>query len=251
VKAYEEQSPAFWPGYRVRKSPRARQVRFTMSLRDGLVVVVPRRFDVRRIPDLLETRKAWLERAAGRVEEERKNRESEAAVTLPGRITLPGIGQEWTLDYRDTDSPRVTAAERADNRLVLFGDTGKTESCRAALGRWLNRKTHERLEPWLVGLAAERGFALNRVVVKSQRTRWGSCSRRGTISLNVRLLFLPEDLARHVLIHELCHTVHMNHSREFRALLERHDPDCKESRRRLREAWRHLPAWLDNWPGRW
>lgn len=222
-----------------------------MSLRDGLVVVVPRRFDVRRIPDLLQTRKAWLERAAGRVEEERRNRETQAEVTLPGRISLPGIGQEWALYYRATDSRRVMAVERAGNRLVLFGDAGRTESCRAALGRWLNRKGHEHLEPRLVSLAAERGFVLSRVVVKSQRTRWASCSRSGTISLNVRLLFLPEDLARHVLIHELCHTVHMDHSREFRALLERHDPDCKENRRKLREAWRHLPAWLDSRPGRW
>lgn len=250
-RGHKGETPAFWPGYRVRMSSRARQVRLTMSLRDGLVVVVPRRFDVRRIPDLLQTRRAWLERAAGRIEEELKARESEAPVTLPGRITLPGIGQEWTLDYRATDSPRVMATERAGNRLVLFGDTGKVESCTAALGRWLNRKAHERLEPWLVELAAERGFTLNRVVVKSQRTRWASCSRHGTISLNVRLLFLPEDLARHVLIHELCHTVYMDHSREFRALLDRHDPDCKENGRKLRDAWRRLPAWLDSRRERW
>lgn len=250
-RGHEEEAPAFWPEYRVKKSPRARHVRFTMSLRDGLVVVVPRRFDVRRIPGLLQTRRAWLERAAGRVEKEREARESEPPVTLPGRITLPAIGEEWTLDYRTTDSPRVVAVERAGNRLLLFGDTGDVESCRTALGRWLNRKTHEHLEPRLVGLAAQRGFALNRVVVKSQRTRWASCSRRGTISLNVRLLFLQEDLVCHVLIHELCHTVHMNHSREFRALLGRHDTDCKENGRKLRDAWSHLPAWLDSHSGRW
>jgi len=250
-RGYEEEAPVFWPKFRVRKSPRARHVRFTMSLRDGLVVVVPRRFDLRRIPGLLQNRRAWLERAAGRVEEERKVHGSEPSVTLPGRISLPGIGEEWTVDYTATDSPRVVAVERAGNRLVLFGDTGKLEACRIALGRWLNRKAHERLEPWLVRLAAERGFAVKRVVVKSQRTRWASCSRRGTISLNVRLLFLSEDLARHVLIHELCHTVHMNHSREFRALLECHDPDCREKGRKLREAWLHLPAWLDSRLGRW
>jgi predicted metal-dependent hydrolase len=243
-RGHEEEAPAFWPEYRVRKSRRARQVRFTMSLRDGLVVVVPSRFDIRRIPDLLQARRAWLERAAGRVEEERKARESKPLVTLPGCIALPGTGEEWTLDYRATGSARVVALERAGNRLLLLGDTGKVESCRAALGRWLNRKAHQRLEPWLVGLAAERGFAMNRVVVKSQRTRWASCSRRGTISLNVRLLFVPEDLVCHVLIHELCHTVHMNHSREFKALLERHDPDWRDHRRRLRAAWRAVPAWL-------
>jgi len=91
----------------------------------------------------------------------------------------------------------------------------------------------------------QRGFKFGRVLVKSQRTRWGSCSRRKTISLNLKLLFIPQDLAQYVLIHELCHTVHLNHSQKFWALLTRHEPDCKNKEKELRSAGRFVPAWID------
>ena len=216
-----------------------------MSLRDGLVVVIPRRFSLKRIQGVLEQSRAWLERTASLMEARRRLMESGPRVLLPEHISLPAIGEEWTVAYRATDSPRVMAAERDGNCLILFGNSGDVAACRAALERWLNRKGHQNLEPWLVSLADEHGFELKRVVVRSQRTRWGSYSRFGTVSLNVRLMFLPEELARHVLIHELCHTVHLNHSRRFKALLEQHEPGSKGSRARLREAWSSLPAWLD------
>ena len=139
----------------------------------------------------------------------------------------------------------MIAVEREGNHLVLFGRSEDVVACRVALERWLSRKGHQKLEPWLMHLADEHGFKLKRVVVRSQRTRWGSCSHSGTVSLNVRLMFLPEDLARHVLIHELCHTVQMNHSSQFKALLEQHEPGCRGSRSRLRKEWSTLPLWLD------
>lgn len=64
----------------------------------------------------------------------------------------------------------------------------------------------------------------------------------------MRLLFVKPGLARHVLLHELCHTGHMNHSEKFWSLLTRHDPDCVRHRRELREAWGQVPAWLVDGP---
>jgi len=59
------------------------------------------------------------------------------------------------------------------------------------------------------------------------------------------MLFIPEDLIRYALIHELCHTEHLNHSREFWALLKHHEPDYTKKDEKLRSAWRFVPAWLD------
>jgi predicted metal-dependent hydrolase len=94
-------------------------------------------------------------------------------------------------------------------------------------------------------LAEERGFVVEGFSVRSQRGRWGSCSRRGAISLNMKLLFLPEDLSDHVLLHELCHTRHMDHSPAFWALMREHDRDSESKNRLLRVASKHVPAWLD------
>ena len=233
------------PTYAVRVSSRARHVRITLSLRDGLVVVVPRGFDRSRIPGILEQKKRWLEKAREKINEQRQFVEPGPSECLPARLSLQGIGEEWTVDYRQTESPHVTAVEGPGNRLLVSGDAGSTEACKAALGRWLNRKGHEHLEPWLERLADECGFELKRVRIGAQRTRWGSCSSRKTISLNAKLLFIPEDLIRYALIHELCHTKRLDHSRKFWALVNQHQPDYPVKNKQLRAAWRFVPAWLE------
>ena len=133
--------------YIVKESPRAKHARLKLSLRDGLVVIVPKGFDHGRIPGLLEKNKRWLEQASKRIETQRKFFEPEPAGALPERLPLRGIGEEWAVDYRPTESPHVTAVERSGNRLLVFGDMDNMESCKAALRRWLIRKTHEHIKP--------------------------------------------------------------------------------------------------------
>jgi hypothetical protein len=102
------------------------------------------------------------------------------------------------------------------------------------------------LVPRLARLAAEHDLLFDRVSVRHQRTRWASCSRRRGISLNLRLLFLDAALVDYVLLHELCHTRELNHSRRFWDLLQSYDPDCVAHRRQAREAWRSLPGWIES-----
>ena len=162
---------------------------------------------------------------------------------MPGRIDLRGIAEIWRVDYRAGASERVL--ERPGNRLWVPDGTGDLESIQAALRRWLRRKAHRHLEPWLRHLAEEYGFTINRVFIKSQRTRWGSCSEKKNINLNMKLLFLPEELVHYVMLHELCHTVHLNHSKRYWALVGDHVPDYAARRKALREAWKYVPAWVE------
>ena len=180
------------------------------------------------------------------MEEQRKITESEPPGALPERLALRGIDEEWSIELHPTGSPRVRVVERPGYRLLVSGDTTNIEIGRAALRRWLKSKACVHLRSWLVTLSREHGFTFGGMAVRSQRTRWGSCSKRKTISLNLKLIFLPQDLARCVLVHELCHTVHLNHSPKFRALLERHEPDCARYEKELRAAGRFVPAWIDD-----
>jgi predicted metal-dependent hydrolase len=97
---------------------------------------------------------------------------------------------------------------------------------------WLKHRLH--------ALARQYGFQYERVRIMNAKTRWGSCSSRGTISLNVALMRLPETLRNYVILHELTHTRHMNHSAAFWAEVERYYPKHKEARRRLKKYSPHL-----------
>jgi len=233
------------PEFTVRISARARRVRLVMSMRDGLVVVIPHGFNRREIPRILAGKRRWIERAAARLATRRPTRENEPP-RLPDRITLASVGEEWTVEYRSEPAPasRVRIREQPGQRLLLRGETGDGGACREALHRWLTRKAREIFAPALLEMARENGFEVGRVSVRRQRTRWASCSPRKTISLNVKLLFLPPAIVEYVLLHELCHTVRMDHSPAFWALVETHDPHYRVKKRRLRDAWKSLPSWL-------
>jgi len=80
--------------------------------------------------------------------------------------------------------------------------------------------------------------------VRKQRTRWGSCSTRGTITLNVCLLFQPPEVVRYLYLHELTHLRHMNHSARFWAAVGRLEPAWRELDAQLARGWQRVPAWL-------
>jgi predicted metal-dependent hydrolase len=238
------------PVYTVRVSNRARRVRLVMGGGGELTVVVPRRFDQRAIPAILEAKRPWIERARARIEARPAPRAADPV--LPDRITLAALGEEWEVEFRSRpagsgtpDRQLAVAREAGEGRLVVSGPTGDESAYRRALIEWLRRRARGTLVARLEELASLHGFAFARATVRHQHTRWASCSPRGTISLNLRLLFLEPVLVDHVLIHELCHTRELNHSTRYWALMQVHDPDCALHRRQARDAWRSLPSWVD------
>ena len=85
----------------------------------------------------------------------------------------------------------------------------------------------------LYHLAGEYGFKFNRVTIRHQKTRWGSCSPKNNISLNIKLILLPDALVDYVILHELVHTRIHNHSKNFRSELDRYVKNSKAMARRL------------------
>jgi len=230
--------------YVVRQSRRAKRVSLKVTAKGVLEVVIPEGFDRSLIPGILREKRGWIERAIRRMEKRKAAAEDQPF--LPRRIALQAIGEVWDVTYRRTRSSRVTLTQRTPRQLALSGDVDHLAMCRAALRRWLARKARQHLVVWLRTMSKEEGLPFGKTTVRGQKTRWASCSARGTISINYKLLFVPSPLVRYVLIHELCHTRHMNHSPRFWALLKEKEPGYEELRRGMRAAWRHVPRWLQD-----
>lgn len=230
-------NPPFACPYTVRRSPRARHVRLVVTA-EGLEVVVPQRFCVARdLESLLESKKDWIAKAMEKVAV--RTRLREATQSLPETVDLRALGERWRVAVAPLQKDRLLASE---GTIVLTSEFSEDEAI-LALRRWLLGRGRVHLPPLLRDAAKTHGFRVADVVVREQKSLWGSCSSKGNINLNSRLLFLPSHLVRHVLLHELCHLEEMNHSRAFHVLLARLDPEAERQARELKQAWSLVPGW--------
>ena len=156
---------------------------------------------------------------------------------------LPALAESWRVEYKLTRSRTVGARVAQPGRIVVAGAIDNVEACHAALRRWLARHATMTLIPRLASLASEVGLKYRDVAVKNQRTRWGSCSSTGRISLNCKLLFLPPEQLRYVLLHELCHLIEASHSEKFWMQMRRLAPSAETLHARMRNAWKGVPSW--------
>ena len=169
-------------------------------------------------------------------------RVGEASGLPPQRIRFQCFDEDWQVSY--VERARAGFGVRYPGHLEVRGPLADPARLRGVLQRWLVEEAERRLGPWLAREARERGFTYARCQVRRQRTRWGSCARSGTISLNACLLFQSADVVRYLFVHELCHTRHMNHSSRFWRLVEAHEPDWKRLDRALVQGWQHVPGWV-------
>ena len=236
------------PNYTVRESDRAKHVNLKISRLGKLEVIVPRGFDQRRIPSILQRKQGWIQKATQRIEQQRSLTPTSPAETLPQQISLLAIGKTLRVAYCHSSRLRVNTFEKGDN-LTVWANENQPEACQEILRHWLGRKAEEQLIPWLRSVSSEINLPFTSASVRGQKTLWGSCSRRQTISLNYKLLFLPEPLVRYVFIHELCHTIHMNHSKDFWHLVGEYEPEYKQLDKELNHAQRYVPLWAEPWHG--
>ena len=234
------------PSYTVRESPKAKHLSLKISVAGSLEVVVPKGYDRTTIPAILERKQRWIDRVTQQIETRHALIGLERSDQLPQHLCLQAIAQTWQVDYCPTALPRVRAVEQPDLKLTLFGQITDQTACKSALRSWVTDKAQKHLLPWLRTISQELELPFATASIRGQKTRWGSCSSRQTISVNCKLLFLPSELVRYVLIHELCHTVHLNHSAAFWALVAQKEPGYQQLDAGLRDARYHVPLWLES-----
>jgi len=233
------------PSYKIRESSRARHIRVRVTAKEGVTVVVPKGFNRKKIPGLLKKRHEWIRKAIDRIETHKLFFQQQVDKGLPEQIVLQAIDHIWMPVYRKTAEDIVCIRSQSKDRLIVRGNITDCEVVERALRRWLLRMAHQYLVPWLNEVSHATKLPYNRTFVKGQKTRWASCSKQKTISLNYKLLFLPRYLVRYVFIHELCHTVYLKHSPKFWALVGSLEPRYHQLDKALREGWKYVPQWAN------
>lgn len=237
------------PPYVLRFNRAARRLRIAVSPRRGVVVTVPRGSNVDAAVSFLVAKRSWVQRTVAQIHERDARRANVGE--LPDEIVFPAVDERWVVRYRATPSAGVRVLREATpgrsnpGRVVVSGGVSDTTACVRALNRFVDARAREALPAELTRLAEAHGFSPTSVSVRHQRTRWGSCSTAGAISLNRTLLFLPRELAVAILAHELVHLVRHDHSAQFWSELEKVDPDARAHRQATREAWRFVPPWAE------
>ena len=205
-----------------RRSASARNYRLSLN-RDGVAVAtIPRRGSMREAERFVELNREWLERAR-----ERQRRRPRAADvwTVGTRVLWRGDFTEIRL-AAEGDRPSVCLGADVFRVPRLEGDL------RPALQARFIRLARVELPARAWELAALTRMNVTRVSVRDQRSRWGSCTAAGTISLNWRLVLTPELVRDYIIHHELMHLREMNHSPRFWARVEEVFPGWREA-----EAW--------------
>jgi predicted metal-dependent hydrolase len=229
--------------YTLKISGKAKYPRLKMVPHEGLVVIIPDGYDRKRLPELLARYREWIRKTAERIEVHSLQQNPLREEQLPRDVMFHYHGEAWKVVYSQNGVGVAEAIERSGNLVEVTGDISNTGLCRAVLQLWLKNKAHADLVPKLWSLAGQHGFSIKKAGVRLQKSRWGSCSGMGTITLNSKLLFLPSHLVHSVMVHELCHTLHMDHSRLFWKKVEQYNAQYRSHDIELKTAWKYVPAW--------
>ena len=201
--------------YTVRRSNRARRVRVNVHAHSGVEVVLPARAPEREAAAAIRELRPWIER---RLAEARET----MAVLAERGSTLPYLDGSLQLV---PESGRTRAHRRGEQLLVPQG-----AAAAPAIERFYRRAARLEIPPRLDAACARAGLSYTGLDIRGQRTRWASCSSRGRMSFNWRLLLAPERILQYVVWHEVCHLEVLDHSPRFWALLGGHWPEWREDR---------------------
>ncbi len=224
------------PPWRFRESNRARHLRAQVFPNGEVEIVIPAGVSARTVRRFVTEHRDWILRSQRELFARRAGEPE-----LPGHIELPAIGERLRVTW--AHSEKVQVRQNGDDLLLFAPDTGAAH-VRPALQAWLRRTARTHLSACVTAVSAETGLRPTAMQVRLQKTRWGSCSPAGTVSLNAAVLLRSPAEMRYVVLHELCHLQHMNHSRRFWRLVERYEPDYRRIDRRLADAWAETPIWL-------
>lgn len=209
-----------------------------ISKEKGLCVYVPKALRLNQIESLLREKESWIINKTEMMNtistREYKNGDSFYYLGDPYRLIIDEQASDSNINRVEIKLQLV------DNtfKVLITDNVNKNDRAgfiRSVFEKWYRKKAREEFSKRLDYYSTLIGVRYNRLFIKDQKTRWGSCSSKSNINLNYRLIMAPLEVVDYVIIHELIHLIEMNHSKTFWEYVSRFDPCYKQHRKWLKD----------------
>lgn len=211
--------------YTLRKSRFSDLIRLAIRSTTGLVVTVPHHYNMSGLDDILLKRSSWILKHQTKMNANRFILED----GLHDGQQVPYLGKLYTLRIREGGERGHVSLEGSNLHLLSGG-----KSAAEVMEKWYRHQAAEAVKASLEKNAAQMGLSFGKLSIRAQKTRWGSCTSRGDLSFNWKLVTMPPYLMDYVIIHELAHRLEMNHTDRFWAVVEKYCPSWKTLRKQLK-----------------
>lgn len=220
----------------MRRSSRARRARLTVTREGSAVVVLPIGAPARWANELVDARRDWLDVHIRRAHDAQTRLAARSPLGGGRSVPIGGVPHRVVV-ARLPDGRKRTRVEHDDRNeptIKLRLAPGDERPLPAILEPWFRAEARQAVERRIAVRARELGVSPARVSIRDQRSRWGSASRRRTVSFSWRLILAPPAVLDYVVVHELAHLADFSHSRRFWGLVRGIVPDADAARRWLR-----------------
>lgn len=220
--------------YTLRKT-RRKTIGISIDMKGEVRVSAPVGVSEKQICEAVQKKAGWIAKKVNEAIEMNSN------VVLKEFVSgekFSYLGKDYTLEVLEKDSGKAEVRMKDDSVFVYitrgYSGESRKQAVKEALIKWYRQRFSEVVSQRMEKYSLQLQVAPRRVVIKDQKTRWGSCSQKGNINLNWRLIMAPLPVIDYVIVHELCHLKVMNHSKSFWKLVESILPDCHDNRRWLK-----------------
>lgn len=220
--------------YTVVKTNR-KTIGITIDMNGEVKVSAPLRISEKQIKEVVQKKADWIIKKVNEVRE--RNSNTVCREFISGEKFLY-LGKEYTLEIVEKDLGQAEVFMQEDTIAVYISqgmsEESRKQTIKEALVKWYRQRFAEVVKDRIEKYSLQLKVAPCKVVIKDQKIRWGSCSKKGNINLNWRLIMAPLHVIDYVVVHELCHLKVMNHSKDFWNLVESILPNYHESRKWLK-----------------
>ena len=195
----------------------------TINENAELIIRAPKRLSIEKIQDFINEKENWINRKKRLIENQIKD-------VTSSHNKLLYLGNLFPINVEQNASKELffTGEEFIANSI-------EPDSLSLSIKKWYKNKFKEIALPRVAYFANKHNLMVNQVRIKNQKTMWGSCSSKNNINLNYLLLMAPMGVIDYVIVHELVHTIHRNHSTDFWDSVESIMPEFQEHKRWLKK----------------